>query len=172
MQAQIIFWSVLAAVVALDLWSKKVVFAWLESKPQTTVTLIDGLLELVRRENPGAAFGIAVGQRGLLILVSLAALATIVGSVFLARPGGRLLYVMLGLFGGGVLGNLYDRLFYDGKVRDFIDLHYGRWHWPAFNVADTVLCIAIGLWFISLRANGRQHSSTDKPAQEPSPPQR
>jgi signal peptidase II len=63
----------------------------------------------------------------------------------------RLMTVALGLFTAGVLGNLYDRIFNDGLVRDFIDVVYwpGR-HWPAFNVADSMLCIAVAILIISM----------------------
>jgi len=57
--------------------------------------------------------------------------------------------VALAFFAAGVLGNLWDRLFYDGMVRDFIDLYYDRWHWPAFNVADALLCTAVALYLVS-----------------------
>jgi signal peptidase II len=61
----------------------------------------------------------------------------------------RLVHVALGLFAAGVCGNLYDRIFNDGLVRDFIDVYYRQYHWPAFNVADSMLCIAVGLGVIS-----------------------
>ena len=54
----------------------------------------------------------------------------------------------LGLFMGGVAGNLYDRLFNDGMVRDFIDVYWRGWHWPAFNVADSMLCVAVGIFVV------------------------
>ena len=44
----------------------------------------------------------------------------------------------------GGLGNLYDRLVFGG-VFDFLDFHLGKYHWPAFNVADSLICISIGL---------------------------
>jgi signal peptidase II len=55
----------------------------------------------------------------------------------------------LALFVGGILGNLHDRLFNNGLVRDFIDAYYRDWHWPAFNVADSALCIAVALILLS-----------------------
>jgi signal peptidase II len=54
------------------------------------------------------------------------------------------------MMAGGALGNAIDRLQW-GKVVDFIDVHVGDWHWPAFNVADSaiaigVVCILYGTW--------------------------
>lgn len=133
-----------------DLWSKKAVFDWLKTQPGRSVSVIDGLFRLVTAENPGAAFGIAGGQRWLLIAVSVIALIIIFAVFFLGRPGKKLTCVALGLFAAGVLGNFYDRLFHAGRVRDFIDLYRHDWHWPAFNVADTMLCVAVGLLAIPL----------------------
>ena len=60
----------------------------------------------------------------------------------------RVMQVALGLFTAGILGNLYDRAFNDGKVRDFLDFFVGDHHWPAFNIADSMLCVAVGLLII------------------------
>ena len=49
----------------------------------------------------------------------------------------------LGLFAAGICGNLYDRLFNDGNVRDFLDFYYKDWHFPAFNLADSMLTVAV-----------------------------
>ena len=60
----------------------------------------------------------------------------------------RLLCVALSLILGGAGGNVLDRLMY-GAVVDFIDLHYANWHWPAFNVADSAICIGAVLIIVS-----------------------
>ncbi len=147
--AQLIFWPLMAIGIALDLWSKKAVFDWLQQRAGS-VSIIDGFLQLVRAENAGAAFGIATGQRYLLVAVSVIALIIIFAVFLLSGTGQRLVHVALGLFAAGVCGNLYDRIFNNGLVRDFIDIVYwpGR-HWPAFNVADTMLCVGVGLMIIS-----------------------
>jgi len=145
--AQILFWSTAAVGIVLDLWTKKAVFEYLRHKPD--ITIIDGLVRLVMVENPGAAFGIADGQRYLLMATSVIALIIIFGILFSSRARQNLLYVVLGLLTAGVCGNLYDRIFNDGLVRDFIDVYYRQWHWPAFNVADSMLCIGVGLIIIS-----------------------
>ena len=62
----------------------------------------------------------------------------------LQRPSSRL---MLGLITGGIVGNLIDRLRV-GHVIDFLFFHVGRYHWPAFNVADSAICIGVGLYII------------------------
>ena len=147
--SQLTFWSLVTAGITLDLWSKWAVFKWLEQLG--SFTIIDGFLQLIRTVNDGAAFGIASGRRNILVLVSVVALIFIVGFfLFFSRTQPAIVQVVLALFTAGICGNLYDRIFNDGLVRDFIDVVYwpGR-HWPAFNVADSMLCIAVGLMMIS-----------------------
>ncbi|MHC4642526.1 MAG: signal peptidase II, partial [Planctomycetota bacterium] len=133
LKAQLTFWSLMVLGLVLDLWSKKAAFDWLSHQQTNSISIINGFLVFVEELNPGAAFGIAAGQRFLLISVSLIALVVIFGIFLYSGNERRLIHVALGLFAAGVCGNLYDRAFNDGMVRDFIDVIYwpGR-HWPAF----------------------------------------
>lgn len=149
LQAQLTFWSLLAAGVGLDLWTKEAVFEWLQRRG--SVSIVDGFLQLVLAENAGAAFGIATGRRHLLVAVSAVALAVILAVFFFSGTERKFVHIALGLFAAGVAGNLYDRIFNHGLVRDFIDVYYRHYHWPAFNVADSMLCIGVGLMVISCR---------------------
>jgi signal peptidase II len=96
--------------------------------------------------NNGAAFGIVQGQSFLLTLISFFALLIVIAVFLFGSIKNRFYQVTMGLLAAGISGNLYDRIFNDGRVRDFIDVVYwpGK-HWPAFNVADSLLCIAVGL---------------------------
>jgi signal peptidase II len=149
-KAHLVFWSVAAIGFALDLWTKSAVFTWLEQKPGNGVSIIDGFLQLVMTVNPGAAFGFIAGRVYLLVIVSIIALVIILVFFFLSGSKQILVHIAMALFAAGICGNLYDRIFNDGLVRDFIDVVYwpGR-HWPAFNVADSLLCIGIGLLMLS-----------------------
>jgi signal peptidase II len=97
--------------------------------------------------NPGAAFSfLAQGsgwQRWFFTILGLAASAYIIWLLYKSQSE-RLLCIALSLILGGALGNVLDRVMY-GAVVDFIDLHYGNWHWPAFNVADSAICIGAAL---------------------------
>ena len=106
--------------------------------------------------NDGAAFGIASGQRYLLVAVSVIALIVILTVFLFSGSERKLVHIALGLFAAGICGNLYDRIFNNGLVRDFIDVVYwpGR-HWPAFNIADSMLCIGVGLLIISGAFTGK-----------------
>jgi signal peptidase II len=150
LKAQIFFWSIAVLGLVLDLWTKKAVFNLFLPRQIHSIQIIDGFLQLVEEQNPGAAFGIAAGRRYLLISVSVVALMVILGIFLYSRNERKLIHAALGLFAAGVCGNLYDRLFNNGMVRDFIDVVYrpGK-HWPAFNVADSLLCVGVGLMIFS-----------------------
>ena len=97
--------------------------------------------------NPGAAFSfLAQGsgwQRWFFTAIGLAACIYIIWLIRKSQND-KLLCIALSLILGGALGNVLDRLMY-GAVVDFIDLHYANWHWPAFNIADSAICIGAGL---------------------------
>jgi len=150
LNAHIIFWSLLVFGLALDLWTKKAVFDLLEHQPHNRYSIIDGVLQFVRALNDGGAFGLFSGRSYLLGAVSVIALVAIITIFLFSGSERRIVHIALGLFAAGVCGNLYDRIFNTGLVRDFVDVVYwpGK-HWPAFNVADSFLCIGVGLMIIS-----------------------
>ena len=123
--------------------------------PQPVLPFLNWLLLF----NPGAAFSfLAQGsgwQRWFFTLLGLAASAYIV--YLLARTQlSKTMSWALSLILGGALGNVLDRLMF-GFVIDFIDCHYGNWHWPAFNIADSAISIgaALLIWAELRRAFGK-----------------
>ena len=165
LELQLNFWIVFATGLFLDLWSKRAVFDWLKQQPSGYISVINGFFRLVAVENAGAAFGIAAGQRVLLTVISIIALAVLFFIIFFGNAKRRVVFIALGLFTAGVCGNLYDRVFNDGMVRDFIDIYYGKYHWPTFNVADSMLCIAVGLLLITgvfIEKSSQEHAQRHK----------
>jgi len=160
-KAHALFWPIAAGGIALDLWTKKVMFERLG--PNDHIDVIPGFLRLITALNDGAAFSLASGKRPVLIGVSIVALIVILGLFLLGGKKPALTTVVLGLFAGGVCGNLHDRAFNDGLVRDFIDVYMGTYRWPTFNVADTLLCVAVGLLLISAWTTGRPDQRRDRP---------
>jgi len=114
--------------------------------------------------NDGAAFGIASGQKPILIGFSVLAMVGILGLFMLGAARQRAVQAALGLFAAGVCGNLWDRLFNEGRVRDFIDVVYwpGR-HWHTFNVADALLCISVGLLIVTMLFTDSSCQKRDQP---------
>jgi signal peptidase II len=145
------------AVVVLDQATKaevREVFPLWSSRP-----MIEGFFSLVHVANKGAAFGFLnredIGwQNGLFIAVTLLAAMVIFLLLRGATDRERLYAAGLGLVLGGAVGNVIDRLRF-GYVVDFLDFHYGDYHWPAFNVADMAICIGAGLIILSVLTSRR-----------------
>ncbi len=146
-KAHLIFWPLLVGGLALDLWTKKAVFDWLESYERYSV--MDGFLQFVPALNNGAAFGWFAGRMHFLAAVSIAAVIAIFAVFLFSGSRQRFVHIALGLLGAGVCGNLYDRIFNGGAVRDFIDVYYRNFHWHTFNIADSLLCLGVGALILS-----------------------
>ena len=159
LKAHLMFWSLAMGGLLLDLWSKKAVFDWLGREQFHNVSIIDGFLRFIIALNDGAAFSTFSGKAYLLTAISVVALMVVFGVFLFSGTQYRLIHIALGLFTGGICGNLYDRVFNDGLVRDFIDVYIGNKHWPTFNVADSLLCIGVGLLMVSTFL-------TEKPSQK------
>lgn len=105
--------------------------------------------------NTGAAFGFLSSASGwqniFFIVVASVACVAILWMSWCLKATDLLLGVGLMLILGGAAGNLTDRLIH-GYVIDFIDVYYGTWHWPAFNVADSA--ITVGAVLLALDALG------------------
>ena len=138
------FWPVLVAGVAADQLTKILAFAWLRRAEYRG--LIPYVLGLRLSENQGALFGIMQGKGALLALFSAVAFGLIIWFLHRAPSKGKWLPVALGLIAAGAIGNLIDRVFNDGKVRDFIELHIGEhFHWPTFNLADAFIVAGVAM---------------------------
>jgi signal peptidase II len=113
-------------------------------------TVISGFFNIVHAQNPGVAFSLLADfdarlVRPLLIIVTILAIAALLYAVRILS--GKLPGLLgLGLVIGGAVGNLIDRVRL-GYVIDFIDIYLGRFHWPAFNVAD--IGITVGVFLIA-----------------------
>ena len=120
-------------------------------------------LNLILVHNPGAAFGVlsqAGGwQRWFFIAAGLA--IGVFVAVWLrraARSDRRWLSTGLSLVLGGALGNVWDRIV-RGAVVDFIDVYYGRFHWPAFNVADAAISVGAAIVILaSIRGDAEERA--------------
>lgn len=101
--------------------------------------------------NTGAAFSFLSEAGGWQrwFFAGLALVISIIITVWLSRleKHETLLAVSLSLILGGAVGNLIDRLAY-GYVIDFLDVYYGTWHWPAFNIADSAITLGVALMLL------------------------
>ncbi len=162
-KAHMLFWPIVVVGVVADLWTKSAVFQWLETLPHKEYVFIDGFFAFIIRLNHGAAFSIASGKTTMLVMFSVIAFVAVIGIFFFSGIKQRLMQVGLAMFTAGILGNLYDRV-KEGAVRDFIDVTIPLidYRWPTFNIADSLLCIAVVLMMI---ANFKS-SASQKPAHQ------
>ncbi len=156
-------------VVALDQFTKHLVLAYLPGAQEYSV--INGFLRLVHWTNTGAAWSMFPGKNSVLAVVAVAALVIL----FLSRhhfdsrtvPG----RVSFGLIFGGIIGNLIDRLTI-GHVIDFLYFYVRQRSgteigFPAFNVADSAICVGVCLIFITTWRHERR-PRLEEPAPQPS----
>ncbi|HYZ26986.1 MAG TPA: signal peptidase II [Geminicoccaceae bacterium] len=132
------------AVIVLDQLSKWAILALLDQAIAVTP-----FLNLVVVWNRGVSFGMfdSASAHGPWLLSGLA-VAVVVALVFwLRRVDHPLPGIALGLIIGGALGNVLDRVRY-GAVVDFLDVHALGYHWPAFNVADSAICVGAALLLV------------------------
>jgi signal peptidase II len=108
------------------------------------IVRVTPFFDLVLTYNRGMSFGLFSGGEGVnAVLFSLAAAAIVAVLIFwLSRAQTRLLGISIGLIIGGAVGNVVDRLRH-GAVVDFLYFHAGSWYWPAFNLADSAICIGV-----------------------------
>jgi signal peptidase II len=111
-----------------------------------SIEVIPGFFRLEGTWNPGITFGLASGGHTLAIkLFTMVACAAILGWLLATRSRSRLFHVALAMILGGAIGNLYDRFEWN-KVRDFLLVYWkdpATWHWPAFNVADSLIVVGV-----------------------------
>jgi signal peptidase II len=139
--------SIALAVVLLDQATKLLVLRWLGPTQERVV--IEGFFRFVHWGNTGAAWSLFRGQNYRLAVVSIIALVGLFllrRHFYIQRVAGQ---ISLGLIFGGIAGNLIDRLG-NGQVIDFLRFYLIRrsgeeMGFPAFNMADSAICIGVGL---------------------------
>jgi len=152
------------AIIAFDQLTKLAVLKYLGFAEEKVI--VDGFFKLVHWGNTGAAWSMFSGNNGVLAVVAIAALVVL----FFTRHhfnihtlGGQ---VSLGLIFGGIVGNLIDRLRV-GHVVDFLYFYVYRRDgqvagFPAFNVADSAICVGVGLLFLLSWQNDGDKARADE----------
>ena len=148
-----------AAVIVLDQLSKAAVERGLQLFQSVSVLPV---LEITRLHNRGAAFSFLATAAGWQrwVFTALALLVSGVLALWLRRikRGNAALASAVALILGGALGNVIDRLRL-GQVIDFIYAHWNQHYFPAFNVADSCICIGAGLLLLDSWLAGRRHDA-------------
>lgn len=153
------------AIVAADQISKALVTSSLGLGQ--SVPLVPGLLHFTLVRNTGMAFGLLSGadipfKAALVTLLSVAAMGAVTYYALKSPQNDGLTRIGLTFILGGAMGNIIDRARL-GYVVDFMDVFYQNAHWPAFNVADTCICIGVGLLLLD---SFRRHDDEPEPTRE------
>jgi signal peptidase II len=149
------YFLVSLAVLLLDQWTKGIITRAFDVHQSRTV--VGGLFDLTYVRNSGAAFGLFASVDSsikAIMLNSVAVLVFIVVSAYALRSSHKSVRLQVGfsLILGGAIGNLLDRVRF-GYVVDFLDFSISGHHWPAFNVADSAICVGVGLLFLDMLRN-------------------
>jgi signal peptidase II len=153
MSQRIYYIGLAVTIIILDIWTKALVLARIDL--HETIPVIPNFFQLVHVRNTGAAFGIGANAASRIVPLllnagAIAVFCVVVAYALRSAVTDRLLQTGLHLILGGAIGNLLDR-FRFGYVVDFLDVYVGNKHWPAFNVADSAICIGIALLFLDMR---------------------
>ena len=119
-----------------------------------TVPVVSGLFNIIHIKNPGGAFGLLAnltpGMRTFIFLFISSLAVGLILYFYINTPVNQTwLAAGFALIFGGAIGNLIDRIRF-GVVTDFLDFYISRYHWPAFNVADSAITVGIGIFIVHL----------------------
>jgi len=150
--ARFVMWMVVATVVVIaDQLTKWAIIEWV---PLYDKVPLNSFLNITHQKNPGAAWSFLANAGGWQrwFFVALSSIVSVVIAVWLWRirsQGQTVLAAGLALVLGGAIGNLIDRIVL-GHVTDFIQVMFGSWAFPSFNVADAG--ISVGATFLIIDA--------------------
>jgi signal peptidase II len=147
--------AIAGLVIVLDQLTKWAILTWLER-----VIALTTFFNLVVVWNRGVSFGMfdSASRLGPWILSGLALAVVVLLLGWLRRVDHPITAAGLGLIIGGAIGNVIDRVRF-GAVIDFLDFHALGWHWPAFNVADSAICVGALLLLVDGLLMARRHST-------------
>jgi signal peptidase II len=130
------------------------------------IPVISGFLNFAYAQNTGVAFSMLddggdAGRWGLSIVALIGAILVLYFFWRTPRTDDRILGA-LALLLAGIAGNVTDRLRL-GFVVDFIDVQFGSWHYPTFNVADMAICVGAGLLILDMFVSKRKQEAETRP---------
>lgn len=155
-------WALFSLIVALGLVVDQASKLYIHGSMRLyqSIPVLDGLFNITYLRNKGAAFSFlanASWRIPFFITVTLVAALVILVALRKLREDQRLLQVALAMIFSGAIGNLIDRVRL-GEVIDFLDVYWKSYHWPAFNVADSLICVGVALVALDMLQEERRQS--------------
>jgi len=154
-ERKILGWSlVLAGILPLiDQATKLMTIHHFGEPGRAQIVIVPDFFNIVYVHNNGAAWNMLAGKTWILLVISAVVLLGIVVKLRSLTEGWIERYYALFMIVSGIIGNTADRIWNGGNVIDFLDfnLSLGSWsyRWPAFNVADSAICVGAALFIIS-----------------------
>jgi signal peptidase II len=154
-------WAIFGSIAIIGLVVDQLTKLYIDRSMQMfqSIPVIDGLFNITYVRNKGAAFSFlshASWRLPFFIAISAVAAVVIVIAFNRLKSDQRLAQVSLSMIFSGAVGNLIDRV-RRGEVVDFLDVYWRAHHWPAFNVADSLICVGVALLALDmLREEQRQ----------------
>jgi len=168
----LLFWAVVVSLLVTDVITKAIAVAELSPRGTIVKQVIGEFVQFRLVYNPGAAFGLYLGQfsRWIFMALTLGALFVLWSLFRTTRDGDTPRVLALALVCAGAVGNLIDRVRSSLGVVDFIDVGVGDWRWPTFNVADMAVSVgAFLLAWVLWGEDAAEHADKAENAAEPAP---
>jgi signal peptidase II len=157
-------WAIFGSIALIGLVVDQLAKLYIDRSMQMfqSIPVIDGLFNITYVRNKGAAFSFlshASWRLPFFIAISAVAAVVIVIAFNRLRSDQRLAQVSLAMIFSGAVGNLIDRV-RRGEVVDFLDVYWRTYHWPAFNVADSLICVGVALLAVDMLREEQRRKQT------------
>jgi signal peptidase II len=151
---KILTFAIAALVVILDRISK--VFISSIMQEGESIPIWHDFVYFSYIKNQGVAFGLFPAYQDIFIVTTIVIICILVFYWEKIPRYNLWLHSAIGLILGGAIGNLWDRIVFGGVI-DFIDIGYSSYRWPAFNLADTMICIGVGMVLLDIMKKNKRH---------------
>ncbi len=163
-ESALLWLPVAIVVLVLDQWTKSLATQML---PLYQPVEVIPHFNLTLSHNTGAAFSLLADQGGwqrwfFTVVAAVVSAGLVMYLRYKVRASEKWAALAFVLILGGALGNLWDRIRL-GYVVDFIDLYYGQYHWPAFNVADSAISVGAVMLIIEMFRPGNHTEKAERP---------
>lgn len=153
LRSQSITWllALCLGVICLDQLTKFWILQYLNANGSGFIQIIPGFFQLVIVWNRGVSFGMlnnAGANQWILVIISLLVIVALLYWFAKTQQSNLIAAISIALIAGGAFGNIIDRL-YHGAVLDFLLFYWRQYHYPAFNIADSAICVGAFLLFCS-----------------------
>ncbi|WP_256760267.1 signal peptidase II [Cohnella sp. WQ 127256] len=154
------YYLIAIVVFLIDNVSKKIINRTVELNTERIPVLGDFFI-ITHIRNSGAAFGMLEGGRWFFLIITTVVVIGILWYLHHSyRTGSVLLMLALAIILGGAVGNFLDRALF-GEVVDFLQFNFGSYTFPIFNLADTAICVGVGLVILDSLLTMKQENKTD-----------